>query len=186
MGWSVSASFTSTLTLVRSADAALSAVRKTARARHTAHAKPAISHLARIRDSAFGAGALGLQPLKDPVTVTSSRTTPKLWQLNTDDPETHDIRKQWQTMWPAPQSRPGSGHSSLVTRHLSLLDSRLSTFDFKGNRRHGICHRRHPRRTGARPGHRSHYCPHLSDLDFRSGRAGQAQGLRIRPHLEPD
>ena len=54
------------------------------------------------------------------------------------------------------------------------------------DRSRSIRHRLRPRRPGARSGHRRHHHAHLPDLDLRAGGTGPAQGLRVRPHAEPD
>ena len=64
------------------------------------------------------------------------------------------------------------------------LQNRMSDREITRERplQHHLC----PRRTNARSLDRRHYHSNLPDIDLRAGRAGRPQGIRVRPHAEPD
>src|SRR5258705_466928 len=66
-----------------------------------------------------------------------------------------------------------------ILEHVSLTDC-------EAHAERAIQHAVPARGSGARPIHRRHHHADLSDVHVRPGRAGQAQGLRVRADAEPD
>src|SRR5262249_56214513 len=93
---------------------------------------------------------------------------------------------------PMTTARPGSvPKSACLTpwRFMSVdfaILEHVSLSDCEAHAERKVQHAVSARGSAARPIHRRHHHSDLSDVHLRSGRAGQAQGLRIRTYAEPD